>query len=108
MPAPCFMAYRDESSFATRCQGLKNGDFLRGRVLEMDETRLKVEVRLETRDVPRDRVAQIIWLHPDELTGKAAPTAAASPRSTRVQTVRADGNRLTFVADRADDKTISG
>jgi hypothetical protein len=37
----------------------QNGDFLRGRVLEMDEKRLKVEVRLETRDIPRDRVAHL-------------------------------------------------
>src|SRR5207253_3273278 len=31
----------------------KNGDFLRGRVVEMDAKRLKVEVRLETREIPR-------------------------------------------------------
>jgi thiol-disulfide isomerase/thioredoxin len=87
----------------------KNGDFLRGRVLEMDETRLKVEVRLETREIPRDRVAQLIWLHADELTGqKAASTAVDFSRATRVQTMRADGNRLTFVADKSDAKTISG
>src|SRR5207247_2277896 len=87
----------------------KNGDFLRGRILEMDKTRLKVEVRLETRDIPRDRVAQIIWLHADELTGqKAESTAVDSSRVTRVQTMRADGNRLTFVAEKADGKTISG
>jgi thiol-disulfide isomerase/thioredoxin len=85
----------------------KNGDFLRGRVLEMDETRLKVEVRLETREIPRDRIAQIIWLHADELTGRKADTADAS-RANRVQAMRADGNRLTFAAQKADHKTISG
>src|SRR5207302_6659358 len=76
---------------------------------EMDETRLKVEVRLETREIPRDRVAQIIWLHADELTGqKTAPAAVDPSRANRVQTVRADGNRLTFVAQKTDHKTISG
>src|SRR5260370_15202759 len=53
----------------------KNGDFLRGRIVAMDDTQLKVEVRLETKTLPRERVAQIIWLHADELTGK--PAAAA-------------------------------
>ena len=37
-----------------------NGDFLRGRVLEMDEARLKVEVRLETREIPRDRLSHVL------------------------------------------------
>ncbi len=73
----------------------KNGDFLRGRLLEMNAKRLKVEVRLETREIPRDRVAQIIWLHADELTG-TRPAAAASSRPNRVQTMKEDGNRLTF------------
>jgi peroxiredoxin len=87
----------------------KNGDFLRGRVLEMDANKLKAEVRLETKEIPRDRVAQIIWLHADELTGKPpVPAAAQATRKTRVQALRADGNRLTFVAEKADPRVISG
>lgn len=87
----------------------KTGDFLRGRIVDMDQSRLLVEVRLETKEVPRDRVAQIIWLHPDELgdAKKAEPPAAAA-RETRAQTVNAAGNRLTFVVHRADAKTIAG
>jgi thiol-disulfide isomerase/thioredoxin len=87
----------------------RNGDFLRGRLLEMDDKRLKVEVRLETRDIPRDRVAQITWLHADELADrKAAPPSPAAARVTRVQTVRGNGDRLTFVAQKADHRTIWG
>jgi thiol-disulfide isomerase/thioredoxin len=87
----------------------KNGDFLRGRILSMDENELKVEVRLETRKIPRDRVAQIIWLHPDELSDKpVAQTAAKAGAKTRVQTIRPNGDRLTFVADKTDLKQISG
>ena len=45
----------------------KNGDYLRGRVSQMDDKNLEVEVRLENKDVPRDRISRIIWLHADEL-----------------------------------------
>ena len=42
-----------------------DGDYLRGRLIAMDETQLQVEVHLETKTVPRESVARIIWLHPD-------------------------------------------
>jgi len=87
----------------------KNGDFLRGRLLEMDETRLKIEVRLETKEIARDRIAQIIWLHGDELQDqKAAPMATDTPAGNRVQVVRADGNRLTFMAQKVEQNFIVG
>lgn len=56
----------------------KNGDYLRGRVISMDDQKLSVEVRLETRVLPRDRIARIIWLHPDEIGSTAT---AESPRT---------------------------
>jgi thiol-disulfide isomerase/thioredoxin len=87
----------------------RSGDFLRGRVLEMDDKVLKVEVRLETRVIPRDRVAQIIWFHSDELTDPmASKPAPAAAQTMRVQAMRSDGIRLTFVAERADAKTVFG
>jgi peroxiredoxin len=86
----------------------ENGDFLRGRVLELDEKRLKVEVRLETREIPRDRIAQIIWLHADELPGRKPAPAVPVSQANRVQIVGEDDNRLTFVAQKADAQTISG
>ncbi|CAN5227367.1 hypothetical protein BH10PLA2_BH10PLA2_30440 [soil metagenome] len=86
-----------------------NGDFLRGRILSMNDKQLKVEVRLEVREIPRDRVAQIIWLHADELV--AGPTAAMQKKTgadTRVQVMRADGNRLTFNLGSSGQKRIAG
>ncbi len=87
----------------------KNGDFLRGRVMEMDENFLTIEVRLETRKLPRDRISQIIWLHADELIDESVPVASVDASgATRVQTLRADGNRLTFVAEKLENTTLSG
>lgn len=51
----------------------RNGDFLRGRVIGMNDKVLRIEARLETKEIPRDRIAQIIWLHPDELDENPAP-----------------------------------
>jgi thiol-disulfide isomerase/thioredoxin len=87
----------------------KNGDYLRGRVVGLDAKTLKVEVRLETREIPRDRVARIIWLHPDETDpSKSPPKDPAEADKTRVQALRSDGIRLTFHAQRVADQTVTG
>src|SRR5258708_37753846 len=44
-----------------------DGDYLRCRLVGMDDNRLQVEVRLEMKEIPRARVARIIWLHADDL-----------------------------------------
>lgn len=89
-----------------------NGDFLRGRVIDMDDKKLHVEVHLETKEISRDRVAQIIWLHPDELAESPTPISTANPANatalTRVQAVSNGGNRLTFYAEELADQTLSG
>ena len=116
----------------------KSGDFLRGRVIDMDDQELRLEVRIETKKIPRDRISQIIWFHPDELTDAANATgerggvsppvnspandanstpkdraADATPLAksvgpTRVQALRSDGIRLTFFPDQFADKALSG
>lgn len=109
----------------------KNGDFLRGRVIDMDEQDLRLEVRIETKKIPRDRISQIIWFHPDELidptgehsgantsvkspdgTSNSAPADTApqdkSTGPTRVQALRSDGIRLTFLAEQFADKALAG
>jgi peroxiredoxin len=84
-----------------------NGDYLRGRLVLMDDKELRVEVRLEIRTVLRSDVARIIWLHPDELDPDAKP-ARETQEATRVQVLPSDGNRLTFLADKLEGSTLSG
>ncbi|WP_422924834.1 TlpA family protein disulfide reductase [Singulisphaera sp. PoT] len=87
----------------------KNGDYLRGRVVKMDDENIELEVRLETKQVPRNRVARIIWLHPDEIEGAKKPDdAKPSPKNTLVQAVRNDGTRMTFHPKQVEGKTLSG
>ena len=87
----------------------KNGDMLRGRIDGMDDKTLRMEVRLAGKELARDRVSKIIWLHPDEMNPAPKPPAAADPtQGVRVQAVRSDGIRLTFIAERVNDGTILG
>jgi thiol-disulfide isomerase/thioredoxin len=86
-----------------------DGDYLRGRLVEMDDKQLQVEIRLETKTLPRDSVARIIWLHADEIES-ASPPAASTDKlaNTRVQAIPSEGNRLTFFAEQLEGSTLSG
>jgi peroxiredoxin len=88
----------------------RDGDYLRGRIVALDKATLQVEVQLETRDVPRDRIARIIWLQPDErAAAKEVPKPDGNNGSgLRVQAVQEKGNRLTFVAQSVAGSTLVG
>ncbi len=89
----------------------KSGDYLRGRIVKMDDKVIQVEVRLETKELPRDRISRIIWLHPEELATAAEPPKPVQDDPAlplRVQTVRKDGTRYTFRAESVEDSTLSG
>ncbi len=87
-----------------------NGDILRGTVIGMDDKTIGIEVRLEEKVVPRDRISRIIWLHADETdpSKKAAEKPAEAGQGMRVQAVRSDGIRLTFQAERFAGGLLSG
>jgi thiol-disulfide isomerase/thioredoxin len=87
------------------------GDYLRGRLVDLDESKLTVELRLETQVIPVDRVARVIWLHKDETTSTNTP--APKPTATglpgeRAQVVFPDGNRLSFQVESFAEGTLHG
>ncbi len=87
----------------------KSGDYLRGRIVKMDDKTLQLEVRLESKDLPRNRIARIIWLHPEDLDEtKKAAKAKAETEQTRIQAVRNDGTRMTFFPEEVVGRKISG
>jgi len=100
-----------------------DGDYLRGRLTAMDDKTASLEVHLETKQLPRDHIARIIWLHADELQDPSKPATSQppaepqapaadspSPHSNKilVQALRSDGVRLTFSPQRATDSTLAG
>jgi thiol-disulfide isomerase/thioredoxin len=86
-----------------------NGDILRGNLISMDDKTIGIEVRLEEKVIPRDRISRIIWLHADETDPTKKPSEPLKAESgTRVQAVLSDGIRLTFNAERFADGTLLG
>jgi thiol-disulfide isomerase/thioredoxin len=85
------------------------GDFLRCRLTSMKADSLAVETRLEDKQLSRDRVACIIWLHDLEGAKAAAPAATNPPaKGLQVQAVQSDGIRLTFAPTECDGATLAG
>lgn len=56
----------------------RTGDFLRCRLVELNDEKAVVEIQLENLDIPRDRIAQIIWFHPEDLEKELAATSAGA------------------------------
>jgi thiol-disulfide isomerase/thioredoxin len=85
-----------------------SGDYLRTRLQSMDGQALVAETRLEFKRIARGRVATIIWLHPQTSEKASAAADAQPPSSLRIQAVRADGVRLTFVPHEFANDTLIG
>jgi small nuclear ribonucleoprotein (snRNP)-like protein len=88
---------------------LRDGDYLRGRLVSLDADTLAIDVRGELKKLPRLSVARIIWLRPDPeaLAGGADAPAAGPPAGLLVQGV-SDRGRMTLVADAVADGEIRG
>ena len=99
-----------------------DGDYLRGRLVSMNDAQITVELRLEGKIVRRDRVAIIVWLHPESLNSQADETKKPVDNEiTRsIQAVlhgsmatagigsTDEGNRLTFTPERVEGSILTG
>jgi len=94
---------------------LRDGDYLRGRLVALDAEAVRIEIRGKLQTLPRSAVVRVIWLHPQEgdaeVAADAAPPPAANPLpadgGTVVQGV-AKGRRMTLVAERVEGSVIHG
>lgn len=80
-----------------------DGDYLRGRVLQLDEEYLTLELRLEPVTIPRRLVAAVISL--SERVGAAAEEATDG---MQVQAVTRDGGRWTLRVTDIDQEHLVG
>ena len=90
------------------------GDYLRTRLTAMSKDTLTCESHLEAKQISRDRVACLIWLHdasdpaPSNSPGDSPTAAAEASTAPRIQAIQSDGVRLTFAPQECDGKQLSG
>lgn len=86
---------------------LSDGDYLRGQVVALDAKTVTFAMADAVKELPRDSVARVIWLHPEELDGPA-PLPVAQDDGLLVQGVAIDGRRVTVVAAGVEGAMIRG
>lgn len=86
---------------------LDDGDYLRGRVVDLDAKVITFAMADAVKEIPRDVVARVIWLHPEDVEGGAVRQPVADG-GLLVQGVGRDGRRVTVVAESVADTTIRG
>lgn len=89
------------------------GDYLRGRLVRLEDQTLTVEIRLELMEIPAENVAQIVWLHDRAWKDPKKSTEQAEAREQNDQPFRvhliARGEKgLTFRPQRVAHGSIHG
>lgn len=94
---------------------LRSGDYLRGTLESLTADRIEFRVLGQRKELPREAVVRVIWLHPDELDldgddklDDEVATESPEVAGLVVQGVAAGGERTTLVADRVDAAAIVG
>lgn len=87
---------------------LADGDYLRGRVVSLDATTVTFAMADVVKEIRRDVVVRVIWLHPEEVEDAATPPPAVADGGLLVQGVGLDGRRVTVVAEGVEGATIRG
>lgn len=89
-----------------------HGDYLRGRLVSLDENDVRIMVEADPRGeplaLPRGDVARLIWLHPESID---APWAPPRPRETGgllVESIAGKNMRLRMIATGIERDTLVG
>lgn len=87
-----------------------NGDFLRCRLIGTFGDLFRIEVQSRELQVPRNRIAQIIWFRPDENEWSSASSQPLPSIGYQglVQAVLNDGKRVTFALTGLKENAVEG
>ncbi len=104
-----------QSDPPTHLLRLRTGDYLRGKLIALDESVVTFEVVGKEKKLPRQAVVRLIWLHPenlvedvdgDEKTAKVVPEKREG--GLLVQGLGAGGERTTLEVERVEGPAIVG
>ena len=88
------------------------GDYLRGRIVAMDANTIRIAVEASPRatplSIPRDQVARLIWLHPENLDTPWQPPQPQAGEGLLVESVSKDNDRLRMLAMRIEGNRLFG
>ena len=108
---------------------LRSGDYVRGHLESLTADTLEFRVVGQRKQLPREAVVRMIWLHPEDLNLEGTPPAEGEVEETAqgagaaevvapadpggmagliVQGVAAGGERTTLVADRVEGESVVG
>lgn len=89
---------------------MKNGDYVRGRLIAADDTTVRIEMPGKEQVFPRDAVARAIWLHPEELDPQPDAPAAEPPRpqGLALTGIWPGGRRVGLMAQKVEGQAILG
>ncbi len=73
-----------------------SGDIMRGKLIRMSEETIEVESRLETIQIDRNLVSQILWLDDRSLVTDDGPKPSGNSDAIHVQALLHNGNRMSF------------
>lgn len=83
------------------------GDYLRCRLISMNDQSLEAEVRLDNRLISRSGVARILWLQSNTAPA-SKPVEPDDSKGHLIQAVYSNGNRLTFHPTKVEGMKLFG
>jgi hypothetical protein len=89
---------------------MKNGDYVRGRLVAVDEEDVRIELSGKEQVFPRDTVTRVIWLLPEEVEPRSDAVVADTPRpdGIAVTGVWPGGRRMVLSVAAVEDRLLLG
>lgn len=91
---------------------LPNGDYLRGKLISLDDSTARIEVVGAVKEFPRSQVSRLIWLSIEgddsESLAARAVLEVGDPQGVPSRATMLDGRRVSLAAERLDGDRLVG